>query len=67
MGGSNPNWMKYRGKWGNPKTKCHPLRRIGLHVCEQTDGPTGIPKKLHISPAQLDDCEKLEEKNFNFL
>lgn len=45
MGGSNPNWMKYRGKWGNPKTKCHPLRRIGLHVCEQTDGPTGIPKK----------------------
>lgn len=45
MGGSNPNWMKYRGKWGNPKTKCHPLRRIGLHVCEQTDGPHGIPKK----------------------
>lgn len=42
----NPNWMKYRGKWGNPKSKCHPLRRIGLHVCEQTDGPTGIPKKI---------------------
>lgn len=45
LGGSNPNWMKYRGKWGNPKTKCHPLRKIGLHVCETTDGPSGIPKK----------------------
>lgn len=43
---NNPNWMKYRGKWGNPKTKCHPLKRIGLHVCELTDGPTGIPKKV---------------------
>lgn len=39
--------MKYRGKWGNPKSKCSPLsvRKIGLHVCEWTDGPSGIPKK----------------------
>lgn len=43
---NNPNWMKYRGKWGNPKTKCHPLKRIGLHICEITDGPSGIPKKV---------------------
>lgn len=41
----NPNWMKYRGKWGNPKSRCHPLRKIGLHFCERSDGPTGIPKK----------------------
>ncbi|KAG5672685.1 hypothetical protein PVAND_002795 [Polypedilum vanderplanki] len=41
----NPNWMRYRGKWGNPKNKCHPLKKIGLHVCELTDGPKGIPMK----------------------
>ncbi|CAO1419674.1 unnamed protein product [Diamesa hyperborea] len=41
----NPNWMKYRGRWGNPKSRCHPLRKIGLHFCERSDGPTGIPKK----------------------
>lgn len=41
----NPNWMKYRGKWGNPKSHCHPLRKIGLYFCEKSDGPTGIPRK----------------------
>uniref|UniRef100_A0A182W869 Uncharacterized protein n=1 Tax=Anopheles minimus TaxID=112268 RepID=A0A182W869_9DIPT len=33
-----PKWMKFNGRWGNPKTKCHPLKRIGLHICELTDG-----------------------------
>lgn len=40
-----PNWFHFKGKWGNPKSKCHPLRRIGLNLCEYTDGPTGIPLK----------------------
>ncbi|XP_055845616.1 uncharacterized protein LOC129911740 isoform X2 [Episyrphus balteatus] len=40
-----PNWLNFKGKWGNPKSKCHPLRRIGLNFCEYTDGPTGIPLK----------------------
>ncbi|KAH8257077.1 hypothetical protein KR038_002581 [Drosophila bunnanda] len=40
-----PDWLTYRGKWGNPKSKCHPFRRIGLNFCEFTDGPTGIPLK----------------------
>ncbi|XP_030384948.1 uncharacterized protein LOC115632105 [Scaptodrosophila lebanonensis] len=40
-----PDWLTYRGKWGNPKSKCHPFRRIGLNFCELTDGPTGIPLK----------------------
>ncbi|XP_073840378.1 uncharacterized protein isoform X2 [Musca autumnalis] len=40
-----PTWLSFKGKWGNPKSKCHPLRRIGLNFCEYTDGPTGIPLK----------------------
>ncbi|XP_058128613.1 uncharacterized protein LOC131292889 [Anopheles ziemanni] len=44
---TQPKWMKFNGRWGNPKTKCHPLKRIGLHICELTDGPTGIPRKKH--------------------
>ncbi|XP_055909261.1 uncharacterized protein LOC129944098 [Eupeodes corollae] len=40
-----PNWLNFKGKWGNPKSKCHPLRRIGLNFCEYSDGPTGIPLK----------------------
>nr|XP_016932084.1 uncharacterized protein LOC108011451 isoform X2 [Drosophila suzukii] len=40
-----PDWLTYRGKWGNPKSNCHPFRRIGLNFCEFTDGPTGIPLK----------------------
>ncbi|XP_037933593.1 uncharacterized protein LOC119668221 [Teleopsis dalmanni] len=40
-----PTWLSFKGKWGNPKSKCHPFRRIGLNFCEYTDGPTGIPLK----------------------
>ncbi|XP_012157362.1 uncharacterized protein LOC101454802 isoform X2 [Ceratitis capitata] len=40
-----PSWLSFKGKWGNPKSKCHPFRRIGLNFCEYTDGPTGIPLK----------------------
>uniref|UniRef100_A0A1A9WSL1 Vacuolar protein sorting-associated protein 62 n=1 Tax=Glossina brevipalpis TaxID=37001 RepID=A0A1A9WSL1_9MUSC len=40
-----PSWLFFKGKWGNPKSKCHPLRRIGLNFCEYTDGPVGIPLK----------------------
>ncbi|XP_055620946.1 uncharacterized protein LOC129765100 isoform X2 [Toxorhynchites rutilus septentrionalis] len=41
----NPKWLKFNGRWGNPKNRCHPLKRFGLHICEITDGPTGIPRK----------------------
>ncbi|XP_039432743.1 uncharacterized protein LOC120415324 [Culex pipiens pallens] len=41
----NPKWLKFNGRWGNPKNRCHPLKRFGLHICEMTDGPTGIPRK----------------------
>ncbi|XP_058458762.1 uncharacterized protein LOC131435168 [Malaya genurostris] len=41
----NPKWLKFNGRWGNPKNRCHPLKRFGLHICELTDGPTGIPRK----------------------
>ncbi|KAM7357448.1 uncharacterized protein ACRADG_002798 isoform 2-T7 [Cochliomyia hominivorax] len=40
-----PSWLSFKGKWGNPKSKCHPFKRIGLNFCEFTDGPTGIPLK----------------------
>lgn len=40
-----PSWLSFKGKWGNPKSKCHPFRRIGLNFCEYTDGPIGIPLK----------------------
>lgn len=40
-----PSWMFYLGKWGNPRDKCHPLSRIGLNICQITDGPYGILKK----------------------
>lgn len=43
---STPNWLKFRGKWGNQKSKCHPLTKMGLNLCEISDGPTGIPKKV---------------------
>lgn len=42
-----PNWLYFKGKWGNPKSKCHPFKRIGLNFCEFSDGPTGIPLKEH--------------------
>lgn len=40
-----PRWLQFMGKWGNPKSKCHPLKRLGLNFCEYNDGPTGIPMK----------------------
>ncbi|XP_076174028.1 uncharacterized protein LOC143149983 isoform X1 [Ptiloglossa arizonensis] len=40
-----PTWMTFRGKWGNPKSNCHPLARLGFNICEFVDGPTGIPMK----------------------
>ncbi|XP_076650574.1 uncharacterized protein LOC143357829 [Halictus rubicundus] len=40
-----PGWMSFRGKWGNPKSNCHPLARLGFNICEFVDGPTGIPMK----------------------
>lgn len=45
-----PEWLRFHGRWGNPKSKCHPLKRIGLNFCEYSDGPTGIPlKKPHFT------------------
>lgn len=40
-----PDWLRYMGRWGNAKSKCHPLKRLGLNFCEYNDGPTGIPLK----------------------
>nr|XP_012153425.1 PREDICTED: uncharacterized protein LOC100883643 isoform X2 [Megachile rotundata] len=40
-----PTWMTFKGKWGNPKSNCHPLARLGFNICEFVDGPTGIPMK----------------------
>jgi len=42
-----PIWMQYYGKWGNQHSKCHPLSKMGLQICQFTDGPTGIPMKPH--------------------
>lgn len=44
-GNVTPGWMKFTGKWGNPKSNCHPLARLGFDICEFVDGPTGIPMK----------------------
>lgn len=35
-----PAWMTFKGKWGNPKTKCVLLKKLGL--CEYTEGPRGL-------------------------
>lgn len=40
-----PAWLRFNGRWGNPKSKCHPLKKVGLNFCEYFDGPTGIPVK----------------------
>ncbi|XP_046430685.1 uncharacterized protein LOC124184710 [Neodiprion fabricii] len=40
-----PSWMNYKGRWGNPKTNCHPLAKLGINFCQFVDGPTGIPLK----------------------
>lgn len=41
-----PRWMFYMGKWGNTKTNCHPLSRMGINICQFVDGPGGIPTKI---------------------
>lgn len=38
-----PHWMKYRGRWGNPKARCMLFKKLGF--CEVSDGPYGIPMK----------------------
>ncbi|XP_011312656.1 uncharacterized protein [Fopius arisanus] len=43
--GGTPAWMSFRGKWGNPRSNCHPLVRLGFNICAFVDGPTGIPTK----------------------
>ncbi|CAD6236170.1 GSCOCG00008084001-RA-CDS [Cotesia congregata] len=40
-----PSWMSFTGKWGNPRSNCHPLVNLGFNICEFVDGPTGIPTK----------------------
>ena len=40
-----PAWMSFTGKWGNRKSNCHPLAKLGFDICEFVDGPTGIPMK----------------------
>lgn len=40
-----PKWIKYRGRWGNSNSYCHPLKKVGINICQLSDGPTGIPMK----------------------
>lgn len=40
------NWVHFEGRWGNSKSKCHPLERIGLNLCKFSDGPKGITNRL---------------------
>lgn len=42
---TGPEWLRYNGRWGNQRSKCHPLKKVGLNFCEYADGPTGIPVK----------------------
>lgn len=35
-------WLRFLGRWGNPRAGCHPLSTA---ICTQADGPTGIPLK----------------------
>ncbi|KRT82630.1 hypothetical protein AMK59_4011, partial [Oryctes borbonicus] len=37
-----PVWMKYLGRWGNPKFKCFLFNRLG--ICEFSEGPYGISR-----------------------
>ena len=56
------NWLKYRGKWGNQKTRCHPFSKLGINICEITDGPTGIPlKKMNFQCASKP--KKITQRN----
>lgn len=36
-----PNWVAFKGHWGNPKSKCLLFKKI----CENSDGPTGVLRK----------------------
>ncbi|GJQ74391.1 hypothetical protein Trydic_g21265 [Trypoxylus dichotomus] len=38
-----PTWMKYLGRWGNPKFKCFLFNRLG--ICEFSEGPYGISRR----------------------
>lgn len=38
-----PHWIKFEGKWGNPKSNCLLFKKLG--ICELSDGPTGIFQK----------------------
>lgn len=38
-----PTWTDFRGKWGNPKSKCFLFKKLGF--CELIDGPLGILKR----------------------
>lgn len=38
-------WLRFEGKWGNPKNNCLFFKKLG--ICELTDGPTGILQKKH--------------------
>ncbi|KAI4458571.1 protein eva-1 [Holotrichia oblita] len=38
-----PVWMRYFGRWGNPKSNCFLFSKIGL--CEFSDGPYGISQR----------------------
>ncbi|KAH1022520.1 putative vacuolar protein sorting-associated protein TDA6 [Dendroctonus ponderosae] len=40
-----PAWMSFKGKWGNPKTKCILLKKFGL--CEYTEGPRGLLRETN--------------------
>lgn len=39
-----PNWMLFKGKWGNPKSNCFLFKKLGL--CEYTDGPVGLLRNV---------------------
>lgn len=38
-------WLKFKGRWGNSKSYCHPLNKVGIDICQLSNGPTGIPLK----------------------
>ncbi|CAH0559699.1 unnamed protein product [Brassicogethes aeneus] len=39
-----PDWMVYKGRWGNPKSNCFLFKKLG--ICEHSDGPLGILKRV---------------------
>jgi len=42
LGDGLRSWMGFKGKWGNPRSDCHPLSN---GICRHMDGPTGPPLK----------------------